>query len=89
MEEQTTATTLPPKMYGILTEGEFNELKQKLSEITTNLPTHLTGYIWGTYNRIKGTNEPQPCNCKSSGGLWAGAVEFLRSYVNDIVLNDK
>jgi len=86
MEEQTTATTLPPKMYGILTEGEFTELKRVLSEITTNLPTHLTGYVWGTYNRIKSTNEPQPCNCKSSGGLWAGAVDQLRNYVTE---NDK
>ena len=84
--EQITATTLPPKMYGILSEGEFNTLKEKLSGITTNLPTDLTGYIWGTYNRIKSTNEPQPCNCKSSGGLWVGAVDQLRNYVTE---NDK
>lgn len=86
MLEQTTATTLPPKMYGILSESEFTELKRVLSEITTNLPTHLVGYVWGTYNRIKGTNEPQPCNCKSSGGLWAGAVDQLRNYISE---NDK
>lgn len=84
--EQVTATTIPPRMYGILTEWEFAELKNTLNEITTNLPNHLTDYIWGTYNRTKGTQEPKPCMCKSSGGLWAGAVEHLRNYVKE---NDK
>jgi len=84
--EQVTATTLPPRMYGILTESEFAELKNTLNEITTNLPNHLTDYIWGTYNRIKVTNEPKPCMCKSSGGLWAGAVDYLRNFVKE---NDK
>ena len=84
--EQITATTIPPTMYGILTESEFIELKNTLSEITTNLPNHLTDYIWGTYTRIKGNREPKPCMCKSSGGLWAGAVDYLRNYVTE---NDK
>ena len=84
--EQVTATTLPPKMYGILTESEFTELKNTLNEITTNLPNHLTDFVWNTYNRIKSTREPKPCMCKSSGGLWAGAVDFLRNYVTE---NDK
>lgn len=86
MEEVTTATTIPPKMYGVLTQWEFNELKEKLGEITTHLPTHLTGYIWSTYTKVIATPQPQPCNCKSSGGLWAGAIETLRKYVTD---NDK
>lgn len=86
MEEQPTATTIPPKMYGILTEWEFAELKRVLSEITTNLPNHLTDYVWNTHVRIMGRPEPKPCMCKSSGGLWAGAVETLRKYVEE---NDK
>jgi hypothetical protein len=86
MSEQITATTIPPTMYGILTEGEFRELKEKLSSITTNLPNDLADFVWNTYTRIKATREPKPCMCKSSGGLWAGAVDYLRNYVTE---NDK
>jgi len=86
MEEQTTATTIPPKMYGILSEGEFSELKEKLSGITTNLPNDLADYVWNMHVKLQARPEPKPCMCKSSGGLWAGAVEGLRKYVAD---NDK
>ena len=50
--EQVTATTIPPTMYGILTEWEFRELKGVLSEITTNLPNHLTDYVWNMHVRL-------------------------------------
>ena len=86
MEEGTTATTIPPKMYGILSESEFIELKRVLSEITTHLPNHLTDYVWSTHVKIQARPEPKPCMCKSSGGLWAGAIDGLRKYVEE---NDK
>ena len=40
--EQVTATTIPPTMYGILTEWEFRELKGVLSEITKKIYSEIS-----------------------------------------------
>jgi hypothetical protein len=69
------------------TEEEFIKLKDMMSGITTHLPDHLTGHIWAAYTKIKGQQEPQPCTCASSGGLWAGAVKTIRDYIKDIEAN--
>ena len=65
------------------TEEEFQEIKDKINSITNNIPSNLTNWIWNTYKDILGSNEPQPCNCGSSGRLWLKAVETIRTYVKE------
>ena len=66
---------------------EIATMKQKMSSFTTHIPTNMTGYIWGTYRKIKGSRENQPCNCGSAARHWRKAVDtinsFLKSYDND------
>ena len=66
-----------------LNELELKELKEVLNGISTHLPHDKTGYIWGTYNKVRDSREPQPCQCKSSGGLWLRAIEHLREYISN------
>ena len=44
----------------------------------------LLGYVWGTYKTITGSQENQPCSCKSAGGLWLKAVNVLRDYLKRV-----
>lgn len=67
-----------------LTEVEYNELVDKLKEVTNYLPENLMSYVWNLYKRIENTNEPQPCGCASAGGHWKKAVEVLRNYINQV-----
>lgn len=69
--------------YHPLTKERFDELKQFLSGIGNYLPTDRTGYIWGTYNEVRGAREPQPCNCGSSGSLWKRAIDELNAWVKE------
>ena len=69
------------------TEAEFTELKRMMSEISTHLPEHYAGHVWAAHTKIKGQQEPQPCQCGSSGGLWAGAVATIRNYIKEIEAN--
>lgn len=66
-----------------LNEVELTELKSVLSTITTRIPENKAGYIWNTFNHIRGLHESQPCMCQSSAGHWVRAVEALRNYVNN------
>ena len=68
-------------------EEEFTKLKQIISEITTHLPEHYIHQIWGGYVKITGQQQPTPCTCASSGGLWANAVKTIRDYIKDIEAN--
>lgn len=67
------------------TKEELDELKEKMGSFTSMLPTNLTGYVWENYKKISGNiTEPKPCMCKSSGGLWAKAVNTIREYLKNI-----
>ena len=70
--------------YHPLTESEYLELKSKIDSIKDYLPESLLGYTWGNYKKISGSNENQPCGCKSAGGLWLKAVTILREYLNKV-----
>lgn len=69
--------------YAPLTEQEFIELRDNLTQIGAYLPEQLMGYIWSNFNRVRGTNENQPCGCASAGGHWKRAVEGLREWVKE------
>jgi hypothetical protein len=64
------------------TEEQFIELKAFLKELRA-LPKDKMAYIWSSYLTVTGTRENQPCGCKSSGGLWAKAVETLNNYIKE------
>lgn len=66
-----------------LNETELKELKEILSQITTVIPENRAGYIWNTFNKIRGLHEAQPCMCQSSAGHWVRAIEGLRNYISD------
>jgi hypothetical protein len=80
MEQQQPP--VPESRYAPLTYEEYLHLKKTLLEISTHLPTHLMGYSWELCNRVRKERTPQPCSCKSSGGLWAGCVNTLRDFVD-------
>lgn len=67
-----------------LSEGEYNELVDKLKEVTNYLPEHLMSYVWSTYKRLANSNEPQPCGCASAGVHWKKAVDVLKDYINKV-----
>jgi hypothetical protein len=66
-----------------LNEQELTELKEVLTQITTRIPENKAGYVWNTFNQIRGESEKQPCMCQSSAGHWIRAIDTLRNYVNN------
>jgi hypothetical protein len=85
MEEQQTATTIPP-MYGPFAEFQFEEMKQVSSQITTRIPEDKMAQIWDWYLRINSLQEPKPCGCQSAAGLWIKALDSVRKFIAE---NDK
>jgi hypothetical protein len=69
--------------YEPLTEQEFTELNLVLDAIGAYLPEDKMGYIWSNFNRVRNTNENQPCGCASAGGHWKRAVDHLRQWVKE------
>jgi hypothetical protein len=69
--------------YAPFDEGEFNLMREELSQIRMHLPEHLMSKMWSRCTQIRGNKEPQPCSCKSSGGLWARCIDELRKFVSD------
>ena len=67
----------------LFTEEELVKLKETMEGIGSYLPTDKTGYIWSNYVKINGKNESQPCTCKSSGRLWAKAIDTIRDYLKN------
>jgi hypothetical protein len=70
--------------YHPLTESEYLELKGKIESIRDYLPEMLLTYVWSTYKRISGSNENQPCGCKTAAGLWRKAVDVLQDYIKRV-----
>jgi hypothetical protein len=69
--------------YAPLSVGEFTELKEFTENQGLYLQTSQMTYVWTMYNRLRNSREPQPCSCKSSGGLWKGAVDYLVNFVKE------
>jgi hypothetical protein len=68
--------------YSPLSEEQFVKLKGDLDSIKDVLPSNLMNEFWQLCNLIRGDKQPQPCGCKSAGGLWGKCVEDLRTFVN-------
>jgi len=67
--------------YAPLNLEEFQTLKGILDSITSHMPEQHAPYIWSSFNKIRGAQEPQPCTCASSGGHWGRAIGELRTWV--------
>ena len=65
-----------------LTLDEFIELDTFINSLGSYLPDNKAAYVWNTFNRLRGENEPQPCTCPSSAGHWKRAVNYLLDWVN-------
>lgn len=65
------------------TYEEIAELKEFITNLGMNLPEDKMSYVWGNYKRIAGVEEPQPCSCQSSSGLWIKAVDTIRNFIKD------
>lgn len=66
-----------------LNPEELQILKDTLKDIGAYLPENKAPYIWDTFNHIREIQEPRPCTCKSSGGHWKRAVDFLYDYAKN------
>jgi hypothetical protein len=67
--------------YHPLSYTEFVELKNQIDRIKDVVPESVAPYFWDMYNRIRAVNQPRPCMCQSSAGLWIGCVNFLREWL--------
>lgn len=65
------------------TYEEISEMKEFLTNLGMNLPENRLNYVWENYKRITGVNEPTPCSCQSSSGLWIKAIQVLRDFIKD------
>ncbi len=63
------------------TYEEIAEMKDFITNLGLNLPEDKLTYVWSNYKRIVGVEEPQPCSCQSSSGLWIKAVNTIREFV--------
>jgi hypothetical protein len=68
-------------MERVYTYEEIAELKEFITNLGMNLPEDKLTYVWSNYKRIADVNEPQPCSCQSSSGLWIKAVDTIRNFV--------
>lgn len=66
------------------TEDELKELREVIGSITDRIPQDKVSYVWNNYKRISGDKAPQPCTCKSSGGLWSKALQTIVTYLKEI-----
>jgi hypothetical protein len=72
------------RSYAPFTDMEFIEIKNQMATFGSYLPEEKMGWLWSKCTLLRGnTKEPQPCGCKSSGGLWAKAVETLNNYIKE------
>lgn len=67
--------------YAPLTEEQYIKLKADLKGIKNYLPDNLMGEFWSLCNLIRGERTPQPCGCRSAGGLWGNCVTDLNQYI--------
>ena len=60
---------------------EIRVMQERMSKISSHIPNNQASWLWNTYNKIKGTNEKQPCSCGSSGNLWRKGVDTINSFL--------
>ena len=77
-----TGNPIPSQIIHPLTFDEFIELDTFIHSLGPYLPDNKAAYVWNTFNRLRGENEPQPCTCPSSAGHWKRAVNYLLDWVN-------
>ena len=77
-----TGNPIPSQIIHPLTFDEFIELDKFINSLGSYLPDNKAAYVWNTFNRLRGENEPQPCTCSSSGAHWKRAVNYLLDWVN-------
>lgn len=65
-------------------EEEFTKLKEFMNKLGAYLPTDKTNYIWGSYLKITGKPEAQPCTCPSSAKLWSKAIKTINDYIKSV-----
>jgi len=69
--------------YAPLSQSEYLDLRNTMSEIGAYLPDNKAPYIWATFNRLRNANESQPCTCGSSGKHWKRAVDFINEWLKE------
>jgi len=62
---------------------EIQQIKDNLSQIGSHIPNNLASWVWGTYLKISGHNENQPCSCGSAGKHWKRAVDTISAFIRD------
>lgn len=69
--------------YHPLSESAFIELRDFIKSVGAYLPENKAGYVWSTFNAVRGEHEPQPCTCQSSGAHWKRAIDHLWNWVKE------
>lgn len=65
------------------TPEEWNNLVEKVRQITDRIPEAEMGLIWNSYQRIAQVNTVQPCGCPSAAKYWVEAINVIRNYILD------
>jgi hypothetical protein len=69
--------------YAPLTEQEYNEMADFILNLGAYLPDNKASWVWATFNKLRDTNETQPCTCSSSAGHWRRAVDYIFNWVKE------
>lgn len=67
--------------YSPFTEEEFKLMETEMKSLGLYLPEDKMGIMWERCRRIRGTNENQPCGCKSASGLWKRCVDDINDFI--------
>lgn len=69
--------------YHPLTEQEYNEMADFILNLGAYLPDNKTNWVWSTFNKLRDTNENQPCTCSSAAGHWKRAVDYIFNWIKE------
>lgn len=69
--------------YHPLTEQEYNEMADFILNLGAYLPDNKTNWVWATFNKLRDTNENQPCTCSSAAGHWKRAVDYIFNWIKE------
>jgi hypothetical protein len=79
---EDNVTTIPPEAaVHPLSLEEYNELKDFITTLGARLPDSKLGYVWNTYNQLRGVQEKQPCGCQSAAGHWVTSINYLKQWL--------
>tara|TARA_R110000803_G_C11983035_1_gene320993 strand:+ start:1831 stop:2052 length:222 start_codon:yes stop_codon:yes gene_type:complete len=60
---------------------EIEQIREKMNRISDRIPENMARWVWGTYKRIKVTEEKQPCMCNSAARHWRKAVDTINTFL--------